>query len=100
MQPDLLSEYSAIVFSATMLVKILIDVARMGFMLPKWAPPVIALCLGPVFILLLLFSGGTEITLKTLADCLIAGTLVAGGAVGVTELAKRALTPKEDDTER
>lgn len=70
--------------------KSLIDILKLGIELPKWAPPVIALVAGPIFVLLFLVYQAEVITLAAGAACILGGILAAGWAVGATELGTRA----------
>lgn len=78
---------------ATMFVKVVIDVIRLGFpmQLPAWASPVMALVFGQVFVFLITVSGGEVIQPSVVSDMILAGVLAAGSAVGVTDLARRAV---------
>lgn len=78
---------------ATVFVKVVIDVIRLGFpmQLPTWASPVMALVFGQVFVFLITVSGGEVIQASVVSDIILAGVLAAGSAVGVTDLARRAV---------
>lgn len=57
---------------------------------PQWVPPVIALVLGPVVVLLLMVASSAPNTWQSVAQAVLAGLMAAGIAVGVTDLGKRA----------
>lgn len=78
---------------ATVFVKVFIDVVRLAFptQMPTWLSPVLALVLGQVFVFLITISGGEVILASVISDIILAGVLAAGSAVGVTDLARRAV---------
>jgi hypothetical protein len=76
--------------AAALVVKLLIDVLRLGVDLPRWAPPLLALVLGPLVVLGQMIADGAVLTPALVATALLSGALAAGAAVGVTELGQRA----------
>jgi hypothetical protein len=78
---------------ATVFVKLIIDVVRIGspMQLPTWVSPVLALVFGQVFVFLITVSGGEVIQASVISDMILAGVLAAGSAVGVTDLGRRAV---------
>lgn len=75
--------------AATTIVKVLIDILKMAWDAPRWASPVLAVVLGPAAVILLMLASDQQLTSQLLAQAVLSGWLAAGGAVGVTELARR-----------
>lgn len=75
--------------AATTVVKVLIDILKIGWDAPRWAAPALATLLGPAAVILLMLASAQALTEQTVAQAVLAGLLAAGGAVGVTELARR-----------
>jgi hypothetical protein len=75
--------------AATTIVKALVDVLRMGWSSPAWAPPTLAMLGGIVVVLLLMVASGEPISQQAGAQAVLAGILAGGSAVGVTELQRR-----------
>jgi hypothetical protein len=77
--------------AATTFAKLLVDIVRMTGAKPTWLSPVLALMFGVASVLLLMVAGGEVLTAQSVAQAVLAGVLAAGGAVGVTELSRRAM---------
>lgn len=91
MTDTLLSDVFVLALATTTAVKTLVDIVRLGFDVPpKWMSPVLALCSGPIFAVLISLALGQVLTSQSSAQCILAGILGAGGAVGVTELSRKA----------
>ncbi len=78
--------------SAAMVAKALVDMLRLAADTPRWVPPVLALVVGVVAVLLLMVSQRTVLDSANLATAVLAGVLAGASAVGVTELSNRANT--------
>lgn len=80
--------------SATLIAKIGVDLLRMaaprGHELAPWASPTMAVLFGITSCLLLMLAGETPFTGATVATAILAGVFSGAGAVGVTELQRRA----------
>lgn len=77
--------------AATTLVKVAVDIVRLAFVVPpRWMSPLLAVIIGPIVAMLLVLESGVLMSDQTVARCFLAGLLAAGGAVGVTELARKA----------
>lgn len=81
----------ALSLAATTIVKVLIDVLKLAWSTPTWAPPLLAVVGGPFVVVLLMMADAQVLTQQALAQAILAGILAGGGAVGVTEIAKRTL---------
>jgi len=57
---------------------------------PRWVPPVVALIAGILITNLLQMTSNIPLTQQTEAQAILAGIVAATGAVGVTELQRRA----------
>lgn len=77
---------------AATLVKVLIDLARMGMDMPRWLPPLLALFGGVGLVVLMQVAAGVPLGPQRLAESVLAGILAGGAAVGATELGRRADT--------
>lgn len=81
--------------SATTIVKVLVDLVKLGWgSVPQAIPPAVATVTGVGIVVALLVADGQALTQQAMAQAILAGILAAGGAVGVTELSNRAQFPK------
>lgn len=82
----------SLALAAATVVKIVVDLVKLALSgeSPQWVPPLLALVLGPIVVVLLLLAAGQPLTTQTLAQAVLAGILSAGVAVGVTDIGKRA----------
>lgn len=84
--------------SATMFAKAAVDMARLASpALPGWVPPLLAVLVAILALLLLAVAGGALLTQAVIAQAMLAGFLGGATAVGVTELARHADAAKRDE---
>lgn len=80
--------------TATLFTKVVIDAIRASVAeetpLPKWVSPAMAFLFGPLFTAVLLVFLNTPFTAQTWATVVLAGTVAAAGAIGVTLLQRQA----------
>jgi hypothetical protein len=77
--------------SASIFVKILVDVIKNGFPnRPTWLAPTIAIVGGIGICLLILLTTGETLTSQSFASATLAGIFAGGGAIGATELQRKA----------
>ena len=85
--------------AATAYAKLIVDVVRLADTPPRWASPVLAILAGILVVMLLQVADGVALVPQQiarailaglLARAILAGLLAGGGAVGVTELQRRA----------
>lgn len=80
--------------STALIAKVAVDMVRMaapeGYELKPWMSPVLAVLFGFVGNVLMLLAVSTPLTSQNLAVAGLASFLAAAGAVGATELQKRA----------
>lgn len=86
MDANLLGAALVLVLAGSQIVKPLIDLVRMAVDLPRWGPPSIALLFGILAAFLAMLANGMAITTQTGANAVIAGILIAGGAVLTTTM--------------
>lgn len=73
------------------IVKILVDMIKIAMPnQPTYIPPLAATVFGIITAILVDLAEGTIINSQSIATSILAGILAAGGAIGVTELQKRA----------
>lgn len=73
------------------IVKILVDMVKISNPnIPTYVPPLVATVFGIITAILVDMASGVPITGQSIATSILAGILAAGGAIGVTELQKRA----------
>ena len=73
------------------IVKILVDMVKMAVPnMPTYVPPLAATIFGILAAILVDMASGTVLNGQSIATSILAGILAAGGAIGVTELQKRA----------
>lgn len=73
------------------IVKILVDMVKIAMPdTPTYIPPLTATVFGIIAAILVDMSSGVVINGQSIATSVLAGILAAGGAIGVTELQKRA----------
>jgi len=76
--------------SAT-LTKILVDLVRQTSKFEGYIFPLLAVLFGISTSILMTLSAGIVLDVQILSKSIVSGILAAGGAIGVTELQKRAL---------
>lgn len=73
------------------IVKILVDMVKIANPnIQTYVPPLAATIFGILTAILLDMASGTALNGQSIATSILAGILAAGGAIGVTELQKRA----------
>jgi len=73
------------------IVKILVDMVKIAVpSMPAYVRPLTATTFGIITAILVDLAGGTILNTQMIAQSILAGILAAGGAIGVTELQKRA----------
>lgn len=78
--------------AAATVVKIVVDLVKLGVDAPRVLPPLLALILGPIIVVLMTMAQATPLTQAVLAADLLAGLIAAGVAMGVTSLGDHAKT--------
>lgn len=81
--------------AAVAVVKTVVDIIKLGWATPQWIPPLMAVVVGPVSVVLLMMADAQPLTQQALAQAVLAGILAGGAAVGVTELQKRTLPGRQ-----
>lgn len=81
--------------ASTVVAKALVDLVKLTGVLPTWAFPLLALAFGVGVSVLLLVASSTPLLPPALATACLAGVLAAIGAVGVTELQRKADAEKD-----
>ena len=76
--------------AASPFVKIVVDLSRTAFDLPKWGPPVAAFVLSLVVVFALYIALGIKITQPVAATCILGAMATAGLSIGMTEVQRRA----------
>jgi ABC-type Fe3+-siderophore transport system permease subunit len=74
---------------AATLVKITVDLVKMGGSFPQWVPPALALGGGVVFVLLIMLAEGRDMSVQVVAQAAIAGVIAGGMSIGSTTLQSR-----------
>lgn len=81
-----------LISGATTIVKLLIDLVRVGMDPPRWLPPLLAVGGGILVVIIMQVAAGVALTQQVIAEGVLAGILSGGAAVGVTEMGRRADT--------
>ena len=85
------AEIVVLSLAAVAVVKPFVDIIRMAFDAPpRWLSPLFAVGLGIAVSFLLRMANGDAVTGAIAAQCVLAGMMAAVGAVGTTELQKKA----------